>query len=309
MNTLNGTVELKLSGCKKLEKLPALWLLPALEILHVKGLESLHCLCSGAATAVTFQKLKVLTLVEMPNVEAWLDTDVVQGEGPIFPEVEELVIRECGSLTALPKAASVTTESSGVVDTKCRSAFPALRNMTLRSLNMFDRWETVEGTPEEEVTFPLLEDLEIDACLKLTGLPETPKLGKLAIGGEGQQISLQAASRCIPSLSSLRLDVSPDDTETTLLHVKQKWDHELPLAAMMLIRCDLLFFHPGALALWTCFARLVDLTIRNCDALVYWPENVFQVLVSLRRLSLWSSAGSNEPITRTQQTDRTHTSF
>jgi hypothetical protein len=140
------------------------------------------------------------------------------------------------------------------------------------------------------VTFPLLEELKIKFCPKLTGLPETPKLGKLAIEG-GHQISLQAASRCIPSLSSLRLDVSPDDAETTLLHVKQKWDHELPLAAMTLRRCDILFSsHPGALALWTCFARLVDLRIWNCDALVYWPENVFQVLVSLRRLSIfWCS--------------------
>ncbi|PUZ68672.1 hypothetical protein GQ55_2G047800 [Panicum hallii var. hallii] len=359
MDMLNGMVELELSGCKKLEKLPALWQLPALEILHLTGLESLHCLCSGATTAVTFQKLKVLILVEMPNIEAWLDTDVVQGEEMIFPKVEKLEIDECGSLTALPKAASAITESSGGVDTKCRSAFPALRKMTLRSLNIFDRWEAAEGTPGdrvtfprleelgiwncaslsalpkggsllveqsfggaetvcrrsafpalrklilynlsalerwgaaegtpgEEVTFPLLEDLEIEACLKLTGLPETPKLGKLAIEGKGQQISLQAASRCIPSLSSLRLDVSPDDTETTLLHVKQKWDHELPLAAMTLTRCDLLFSsHPGALALWTCFARLVGLTISNCDALVYWPENVFQVLVSLRRLWIW----------------------
>ncbi|PVH63542.1 hypothetical protein PAHAL_2G050900 [Panicum hallii] len=58
---------------------------------------------------------------------------------------------------------------------------------------------------------------------------------------------------------------------------------------MMLTRCDLLFSsHSNALALWTCFARLVDLRIWDCDALVYWPENVFQVLVSLRRLSIWS---------------------
>jgi hypothetical protein len=359
MDMLNGMVELKLSGSKKLGKLPALWQLPALEILHLSGLESLHCLCSGAATAVTFQKLKVLFLSNMPKFEAWLDTDVVPGEETIFPEVEELVIGECGSLTALPKAASVITESSGGVDTKCRSAFPALRKLTLRSLNMFDRWEAVEGTPGdgvtfprleelyilscaslatlpkgsllveqsfggaetvcrrsafpalrklcllavsvlerwgavagtpgEEVTFPMLEDMVIYGCPKLTGLPETPKLGKLAIEGQGHQISLQAASRCIPSLSSLRLDVSPDDTETTLLHVKQKWDHELPLAAMTLNRSDLLFSsHPGALALWTCFARLVDLTIRYCNALVYWPENVFHALVSLRRLSIES---------------------
>ncbi|PUZ68590.1 hypothetical protein GQ55_2G040700 [Panicum hallii var. hallii] len=181
MDMLNGMVELKLSGCKKLEKLPALWQLPALEILELTGLESLHCLCSGGTTPVTFQKLKVLILVEMPKFEAWLDTDVVQGEGPIFPEVEELEIHKCGSLTALPKAASVITESSGGVDTTCRSAFPALRNMMLSSLNMFDRWEAVEGTLVERVTFPLLEELKIYACpkLTLTGLPETPKLSAL----------------------------------------------------------------------------------------------------------------------------------
>ncbi|XP_025800355.1 putative disease resistance protein RGA4 isoform X2 [Panicum hallii] len=289
MDMLNGMVELKLSRCKKLEKLPALWQLPALEILHLTGLESLHCLCSGATTAVTFPKLKALFLFRMPKFEAWLDTDVVQGEETIFPKVEELEIWACGSLTALPKAASVIAESSGGVDTKCRSAFPALRKLDLFNLSALERWGAAEGTPGEEVTFPLLEELKIDACPKLTGLPETPKLGKLAIEGYEQQISLQAASRCIPSLSSLSLEVSPDDTETTLLHVKQKWDHELPLAAMTLTRCDLLFSsHPGALALWTCFARLIDLRIGGCDALVYWPENVFQVLVSLRKLSISS---------------------
>ena len=123
----------------------------------------------------------------------------------------------------------------------------------------------------------------------LTDLPEATKLSVLLVKGRGdQQISLQAASKHIPSLSSLSLDVSPDDTETTLLHVKQKWNHELPLATLWLGRCDLLFSsHSNALALWACFARLVDLTIWDCDALVYWPENVFQVLVSLRTLSIW----------------------
>ncbi|KAG2640344.1 hypothetical protein PVAP13_2KG085100 [Panicum virgatum] len=395
MNMLNGMVKLKLFYCRKLEKLPALWQLPVLEILHLEGLPSLHCLCSGGTTPITFQKLRVLTFEWMPNFEAWLDTDAVQGEGPIFPKVEELEIRWCGGLTALPKAAPVITESSGGVDTKCRSAFPELRKMKLTHLNMFDRWEAVEGTlgegvtfprleelyirncaslsalpkgsllvkqsfggaetvcprsaftalrklhvwfcgslsalpkgsllvkqsfggaetvccrsafpalrklllhdlsalerwgaaegtPGEEVTFPLLEKLDIDDCPKLTDLPEAPKLSELGIKGRHQYVSLQAASRYIPSLSMLRLDVSPDDAETTLQHVKQKWNHELPLEAMRLARCDLLFSsHSNALALWACFARLVDLSISDCDALVYWPENVFQVLVSLRKL-------------------------
>uniref|UniRef100_K3ZQ25 Uncharacterized protein n=1 Tax=Setaria italica TaxID=4555 RepID=K3ZQ25_SETIT len=288
MNTLKGMVELKLFVCKKLEELPALWELPALQILHLEGLESLHCLCSGGTTPVTFPKLKVLTLLKMAKFEAWWETHEVQGEEPIFPKVEELEIKECNSLTALPKATSVITELSGRVDTKCRSAFPALRKMILFELTMFERWEAAEGTPGEEVTFPLLENLSIDDCPKLTDLPEAPKLSELSIRTYGdQQISLEAASRCIPSLSRLHLDVSPDDTETTLLHVKKKLNGTLALPAMRLGCCDVFFSsRSSALALWTCFAQLVDLKIWCCDALVYWPENVFQVLVCLRNLHI-----------------------
>ncbi|CAN6181483.1 unnamed protein product [Urochloa humidicola] len=354
VNTLNDMVELELGDCKRVEKLPPLWQLRALQVLRLVGLESVYCFCSGG---ITFKELKVLSLLSMPKLKTWWDTNEV-AEEPIFPKVEELEIHECGSLTALPKAAPVI---SGVeTKCKCRSAFPALRKMILRDLTMFDRWEAVEGTleeevlfpqleelsivsceslsalpngsllveqsigeaetvcrcsafpalrklelsglsalekwgqvqgtPGEEVTFPELENLRINGCPKLTDLPEAPKLSALTIdGGRGQQqISLQGASRCIPSLSSLTLDVSTDDTEATLLHVKQKWNGKLPLAAMTLTRSNLLFSsYSSVLPLWTCFANLVDLKIWECDALVYWPENVFQILGSLRKLSIW----------------------
>ncbi|CAN6165338.1 unnamed protein product [Urochloa humidicola] len=353
MNTLNDMVELELGDCKRVDNLPPLWQLRALQILRLVRLENVYCFCSSG---VTFKELKVLSLLNMPKFKTWWDTNEIQGEEPIFPNVEELEIHECGSLTALPKAVSVTNG----VDCKCRSAFPSLRKMMLRDLTMFHRWEAVEGnleeevafpqleelsivsceslnalpnvsllveqsigkaetvcrcsafpalrklelsglsalekwgqvkgTPGEEVTFPQLENLRINGCPKLTDLPEAPKLSALTIeGGRGkQQISLQGASRCIPSLSSLTLDVSTDDTEITLLHVKQKWNGELPLAAMTLTRSNLLFSsYSSVLPLWTCFANLVDLKIWECDALVYWPENVFQVLGSLRKLSIW----------------------
>jgi hypothetical protein len=101
-----------------------------------------------------------------------------------------------------------------------------------------------EGTPGEEITFPLLQSLDIDSCPRLTDLPEAPKLSELCLfgktGGE-QQISLEAASRCIPSLSRLNLDVSTDEIETTLLHLKKKWNGTLALPAMRLCSCDIFF--------------------------------------------------------------------
>ncbi|KAF8732119.1 hypothetical protein HU200_016083 [Digitaria exilis] len=345
LNTLRGMVELVLYDCEKLEKLPTLWQLPALQILRLAGLRSLHCLCSDGKTAITFPELKVLTLYNMPKYEG------TEGEEVTFPWLEELSIWSCRSLKALPKGSLLVKQSIGRAETLCSPAFPALRKLMLYDLLALEKLVAVEGTQGEEVTFPLLEELSIVSCRRLsalpkgplvkqsfvhetvrrrsafpslrkldlsslsalkrwgavegipgeelevltiwncpmlTELPEAPKLIVLAIKGRsGQQISLQAAGRYIPSLSSLTLDVSPDDTERTLLHAKQKWNHQLPMADMKLFRCNIWFSSDSsALALWTCFAQIVDLSISGCNVLVYWPENVIQALVSLRKLEI-----------------------
>ena len=193
-----------------------------------------------------------MSLSHLDRFDRWEAVEGTLGEEVTFPRLEELSIIWCKSLRALSKGQLITQplpkgslaeESFGGAETMCRrSAFPALRKLRLSVLG------TLEGTPGDEVIFPLLEDLSIDGCPKFTDLPEAPKLSKLAIEGsifiEGnnQKISLQAASRYFPSLSSLSLAVSPDDTETTLQHVKQEWNHKvLPLVAMMLTRCDVLF--------------------------------------------------------------------
>jgi hypothetical protein len=291
MDKLQGIVELELSDCKKLEKLPAIWQLPALEVLRLHGLDNIRCLCS-CDTPLTCQKLKQLRFSKMPKFETWWDTSDVRGERPTFPLLEKLLIKECKSLTTLPKA-SVIKEPFGGVETEFRSAFPALKEMELEHLERFQRWEAGEGTPGQELAFPQLEKLTIQSCRELTTLPDAPKLSVLEVVGVNQQIwSLQAASRYITSLSSLQL--SADDTETEsvaeqnsseLVHGKEKWEHiSSPLTRMTLRGYNLLFSHSSALQLWTCFAQLADLTILNCVALVYWPEKVFQALVSLRTL-------------------------
>jgi hypothetical protein len=197
MDKLQGIVELELSDCKRLEKLPAIWHLPALQNLYLHGLENIRCLCT-CDTPFTFQKLEQLRFSKMPKFETWWGTSEVQGEKPIFPLLEKLLIGECKSLTALPKASVIKEVFEGVeTQYRYRSAFPALKEMELGDLEIFQRWEEGEGTPREELTFHQLEKLTIQRCPALTTLPDAPKLSVLEVRGVSQQIwSLQAASRC-----------------------------------------------------------------------------------------------------------------
>jgi hypothetical protein len=291
MNKLQGIVELELSDCKRLKKLPAIWHLPTLEVLCLHGLENIRCLCN-CDTPFTFQKLKQLKFSSMPNFETWWGSSEVLGEKPIFPLLEKMLLKECKCLTALPKA-SVIKESFGGAEIEYKSAFPALKEMELEDLEMFQRWEADEGTAGEELTFHCLERLIIQRCPQLTTLPEAPKLSVLIVSEVSKQIwSLQAASRYITSLSSLQLSVDDTETESVaeqnsseLVHGKEKWKHiSSPLTSVALQGCNILFSHSNALPLWACFAQLSELTISNCVALVYWPEKVFQALVSLRTL-------------------------
>ncbi|CAL5091065.1 unnamed protein product [Urochloa decumbens] len=242
-------------------------------ILELPGRVEIKC-CSA------FPALRKMKLIALHMFSRWEAVEGTVGEAVTFPRLEELSIRSCGSLSALPKGSLLAKQSSGGAETvHHRSAFPALRRLELYSLSALDRWGAVDGTPGEEVKFPVLEDLGIRDCPKLTDLPEAPKLSELEIEGDDQQISLQAASRYIPSLSSLTLKALNYQVGST---------RRPTLPAMCLTGCNYLFSsHSSALKLWTCFAKLVDLEIWHChDALDYWPENVFQVLVCLRNLSI-----------------------
>ncbi|CAL4910056.1 unnamed protein product [Urochloa decumbens] len=301
MNKLQGIVELELSDCKRLEKLPAIF--PLLQKLLIKGCKSLAALPKASVIKELFggveteyrsayPVLKEMELEDLDMFQRWEAGEGTIEKQLIFPRLEKLSISNCESLVALPKA-SVIKPPFGGIEIECRYAFPALRKLELNDLTILERWETGEGTPGEDLTFPGLEELTIRSCPELTTLPEAPKLSVLEVIGASQQISsLQAASRYITSLSSLSLIDDDEETESVaeqnsseLVH-GEEWDRESPLTRMVLWRYNLLFSHASALVLWTCFAQLVDLEIWNCDALVYWPEKVFQALVSLRTLHI-----------------------
>jgi hypothetical protein len=172
-----------------------------------------------------------------------------------------------------------------------------------------------EATQGEQKRFPFpeLETFIVENCPKLTSpleVMEAPKLSVLEINGS--QVTTTAMPRFINSLSKLVLSVK--DTETTLPTVQSAFElvdasNKSPLTALKLSGCNFLF-PPSPLALWTCFVHLQDLTIDRCNhALVYWPENEFQSLVSLRHLRIYecnaligyAKAAPGQPISERSQ--------
>jgi hypothetical protein len=89
--------------------------------------------------------------------------------------------------------------------------FPALKQLRLHDLESLGRWVATEGK-EDEVTFPVLEEIDIENCPKLSSLPEAPKLKIIKLDEGKVLLSLGIVkSRHMTSLSKLELSVH--DTE------------------------------------------------------------------------------------------------
>jgi hypothetical protein len=274
MGMLKNILELRLSDCSKAEQLPPLCQLAELQLLHLEGLGNLRFLCSRC-TSFTFGKLKDLKIVGLDVFEGFCET--VDGGAVAYPKLEILHNERCGNLAALPKASVLGEAYCGRDYTVARSAFPELKRLTLEDLCSFERWEAALEIEEGHALFPVVEVVVIRKCPKLTTLLRAPKVKELSIHEENEHISV-GGIRCMTSLSTLRLvGVKPDGME--------RWDHPSSVVDMKLWRCNL-FFQPRALPLWVCFGQLQDLSVTGCKELVYWPEKVFQSLISLRMLCI-----------------------
>ncbi|CAM0913884.1 unnamed protein product [Alopecurus aequalis] len=251
--------------------------------IHLFRCERLQVLFR-CGTSFTFPKLKELTLVHLLDFERWWEVNEKQEGQIIFPLLEKLLIWYCRKLIALPL---VQEPCSGGF----RSAFPALKVLIMNDLESFERWDAVDGTKGEEILFPQLEELSILKCPKLIDLPEAPKLSVLGIE-DGKQEIFHWVHIYLSSLTKLALNL--EDTEITSepgcalivpVDSREKWNQKSPLTWMVL-RCCNSFFGSGALEPWDYFVHLEMMVIGECNVLVYWPEKVFQSLVSLRNLEI-----------------------
>ncbi|KAF6992414.1 hypothetical protein CFC21_009406 [Triticum aestivum] len=192
-----------------------------------------------------------------------------------FPQFGQFKALEVLVLKRLNKLQSLCSHNSS-------AAFPALKNLSLENLDAFERWAATEG---EELTFPILDNVVIVNCPKLTTLPEAPKLKVIVLAEDKAQLSLLVLrSNYMPYLSGLYLSVS--DTEATPTP-KLDQDHEVSLSVMNLTGCSFLFSSSllqSAGGVWKWFGQLVRLHISSFDTLIYWPAEEFRSLVSLHSM-------------------------
>ncbi|XP_040384071.1 putative disease resistance protein RGA4 [Oryza brachyantha] len=237
--------------------------------LHLEGCT----MCGEFPQFIRFKFLQVLYLSRLDNLQTLCREEGRQGTEQAFHQLEKVVINICPKFQTL---------CSGVAST----AFPELKEVKLMDLESFETWVAMEGRQGYMPTFPLLEEVEINKCPKLTTLPEAPKLKILNLNENKAQLSLSLLqSSYISSLSKLRLEI--DDKETTLQLLDQI--HESSLSEMELTHCNILFpLSPSQskMRIWEWLGQLVELKIDSCDSLIYWPEEEFLCLVSLKKLTI-----------------------
>jgi len=64
--------------------------------------------------------------------------------------------------------------------------FPELRELRLHDMKRLEKWVAAEGN--EELTFPVLEKVDIKNCPKLTHLLEAPKLMDIELDDEAKSL-------------------------------------------------------------------------------------------------------------------------
>ncbi|KAK3122300.1 hypothetical protein QOZ80_8BG0667770 [Eleusine coracana subsp. coracana] len=113
--------ELKFFQCSRCKDLPIIWLSPSLEKLRLSHMDNLTTLCknidveaagSNNSTMQVFPKLKKLELINLPELERWVENSVWGHISlVIFPKLDKLNIHQCPKLANLPQAPLLTSLS------------------------------------------------------------------------------------------------------------------------------------------------------------------------------------------------------
>ncbi|KAJ4820613.1 Disease resistance protein RGA2 [Rhynchospora pubera] len=104
---LQSLVELHLIGCSQCKILPAVWRLPSLQVLCLKHMVSLTCVCSFSCIGNVdslgpFPSLTRLELVDLKRLERWQEEETSSQRILTFPLVCEIEITKCPNLGTMP---------------------------------------------------------------------------------------------------------------------------------------------------------------------------------------------------------------
>uniref|UniRef100_A0A0E0CJK1 R13L1/DRL21-like LRR repeat region domain-containing protein n=1 Tax=Oryza meridionalis TaxID=40149 RepID=A0A0E0CJK1_9ORYZ len=245
--------------------------LEMLRIVNYKG--------RGAPTWMKELSLFQQHLTELHLVGCTLFTD--------FPEFSNLRALQILHLIKVDKLHSMCSKMADV-------EFPALKKLQLHDLESLESWVATPG--KEELSFPVLEEIDIRNCPKLTSLPGAPTIKVAKLKEDMAQLSLSLiTSRYMSSLSVLELSVR--DRETTL---ELDQNHELSISVIEITGCCFFFASSPSqpvVGIWKWFGQLQILKINCCDSLIHWPEEELLSLISLKELII---AGCSNIIGRAQ---------
>ncbi|XP_078158157.1 disease resistance protein RGA2-like [Carex rostrata] len=198
--------------------------------------------------------------------------------------------------------------------------FPSLKSLNLYDMSNLDCWCEGDVGENTSLIFPVLSELSITKCPKLSAIPTTPKLEKITIVGNNTLSSLATGITNVRSLTLISRRGRENNAEETLSF--KPWEslslnpwvslEELTIKGFNHIippkderECGKLSVDVNATALrklriyssnfwfssipsnsplwlWKCFTVLDYLYIDNCDSLTSWPKEEFSNLNCLR---------------------------
>ncbi|XP_073104922.1 putative disease resistance protein RGA3 [Elaeis guineensis] len=254
---LQNLVEIHLGVCTVCQHLPPLWQLPFLKFLYMIKMDSVKYICSSTiygnarnGKVQAFPSLKRLVLHTMQNLEKWSEYDGTAEVTLFFPQLAELKIIDCPNLKTMPDLPS------------------------LKSLEM-------EGTNEQlglVCSLTTLSSLIIGVHKTRTG-PESPPLAQKKM-----------SFRYFRSLENLSITES-EDLAPLLEEEEETRGLSTSVHHFHISYCNWLFSSSqqssSPLGFWKNLTSLLSLSIKYCDDLVYWPEEEFRSLNSLKKIDFY----------------------
>ncbi|XP_078158524.1 disease resistance protein RGA2-like [Carex rostrata] len=230
-------------------------------------------------------------LIEMYIIECreWSEIPPVEK----LPFLRILKLKHLDKLRHLCNIESISAEGGE----DAQVAFPSLKYMKLSEMPELCSWCEGEVGNKSSLTFFKLETLKVHNCPQLTAIPIVPSLMRMSVKGNK---NLSCFATGLTTLHDLSLE-SHDGTKSlsfqpweSLNELRlEKYNNIVPIGAnegevSITTKCRSLFLIGSnipsntSLWFWKCFTFLDFLYIKDCNNLIYWPEEEFRSLNCLR---------------------------